>query len=579
MHSLIVVDHASFQYPGAGNSGVRAIKNITLEIDEGEFVAILGANGSGKTTLARHFNGLLLPDQGSVRVNGLDTRVKTSLGVIRQTVGMVFQHPEDQIVASTVEEDVAFGPENLGIESRRIRRRVDEAISAVGLEAHRLRAPHLLSAGQMQRLALAGVLAMRPRCVVFDEATTMLDPAGRRMALELMARLCEEGLTVIFVTHNMEEAAGASRVIVMQAGEVVFDGLPRAAFTDPRLASWGLEPPPAAVLAKRLRACLPGLGEAGLTMEEFLAALPAWTGPGLPPPAPKRGERGGGDAVIEVKDLEHVYMRDTPLAHSALQGIDLVVQKGRAHGLAGVTGSGKSTLLQHLNGLLRPQSGSVRVGAFQLGDVNTLTRDVVKTVGLVFQNPETQFFETYVGDEIAYGPRQLHLDGSLRERVRKAMELTGLDFECFKDRPSYSLSGGEQRKVALACVLAIQPKILLLDEPTAGLDPQSHREILGALRQLQDEGAGIVVSSHRMDDLAELVQDLTVLRKGRCVMDGAADELFESQEPIYEAGLEQPTAVRAAVRLRELGWPVPVSIVTPTQLEHALAGACRGARE
>ena len=161
-------------------------------------MAILGANGSGKTTLARHLNGLLLPDQGKVLVGGLDTRERKNPGKIRQWVGMVFQHPEDQIVATTVEEDVAFGPENLGLPAREIRRRVDEAIAAVGLEAHRQRPPHLLSAGQMQRLALAGVLAMRPRCVVFDEATTMLDPAGRRMALELMNELRSEGLTVCF---------------------------------------------------------------------------------------------------------------------------------------------------------------------------------------------------------------------------------------------------------------------------------------------------------------------------------------------------------------------------------------------
>jgi energy-coupling factor transporter ATP-binding protein EcfA2 len=253
-----------------------------------------------------------------------------------------------------------------------------------------------------------------------------------------------------------------------------------------------------------------------------------------------------------VKGLEHIYMRDTPLAHAALQGVDLVVQAGRAHGLAGVTGSGKSTLLQHMNGLLRPQQGSVRVGSFQLEDAKVQTRDVVKQVGLVFQNPETQFFETYVGDEIAFGPRQLGLDGSLRERVRQAMELVGLDFELFKDRLSFSLSGGEQRKVALACVLAIQPRILLLDEPTAGLDPRAHRDILDRLRQLQSEGVEIVVSSHRMDDLAELVQDLTVMRKGSAVMTGAAASLFEEHDPIYAAGLEQPGAVRAAVRLREL---------------------------
>jgi len=575
MNALIRVDQVEFRYPGS-QSSAPVLKDISLEFGEGEFVAILGSNGSGKTTLARHLNGLLLPTRGQVQVAGLDTRVKSNLGKIRQVVGMVFQHPEDQIVASTVEEDVAFGPENLGIESARIRRRVDEAISAVGLEAHRLRAPHLLSAGQMQRLALAGVLAMRPHCVVFDEATTMLDPAGRRMALELMSRLRQEGMTVIFVTHNMEEAAAASRVIVLRAGELVFDGPPQAVFADTRLAGWGLEPPPPVALARRLRGCLPGLSDNALTMEEFLSGLPAWGGRCKTDVEAARQDGKTPQAVIEVRGLEHVYLRGTPLAHQALEEIDLIVQAGQAHGLAGVTGSGKSTLLQHLNGLLRPQRGRVRVGPFVLDDPETRTGEVVKLAGLVFQNPETQFFETYVGDEIAYGPRQLKLEGSLRERVRQAMELTGLDFEAFKDRPSFSLSGGEQRKVALACILAIQPQYLLLDEPTAGLDPRAHREILTSLGHLQAGGVELVVSSHRMEDLAELTQDLTVLRKGRCVIDGPVQKVFAAEAELLGAGLEQPPAVRTAARLRALGWPVPDEVVTPALLEQAVAAACGG---
>jgi energy-coupling factor transporter ATPase len=575
MPPLIAVENLSFHYPGEKDRPLT-LKDVTFEVNPGEFIAILGANGSGKTTLARHLNGLLVPDQGRVLVNGIDTRERKFHGKISQQIGMVFQYPEDQIVATTVEEDVAFGPENLGLETSRIRRRVDEAIAAVGLEAHRNRPPHLLSAGQLQRLALAGVLAMRPRCVVFDEATTMLDPAGRRMAHELMKSLLSEGLSVVFVTHDMEEAALSNRVIVLQQGEVVFDGPPSQAFANDLLHSWGLEPPPAIKLARILSDCIPEIALHHLTMDDLLATLPSWKGD-RPNLIVEQDALPGGPAVIAVRELEHIYLEGTPLAHPALLGIDLNVSPDRAHGLAGVTGSGKSTVLQHLNGLLRPQKGSVRVGEYFLEDLRVLTRDVVKQAGLVFQNPELQFFEMYVGDEIAFGLRQMGWNGSLRGRVREAMETVGLDFEQLKDRPVHTLSGGEKRKVALASILANQTPILLLDEPTAGLDPQSHTEILAHLQNLRDQGKQLVVSSHRMDDLAELVQDLTVFRKGTSLFSGRASDLFQQSSELYAAGLEPPSAARAATRLREMGWPLPPGLVTAGKLREALQACKAGA--
>ncbi len=570
MQPLITTEKISFRYATEGGKTENVLEDISLAFYPGEFVAILGANGSGKTTLARHLNALLVPVSGRVLVRGLDTRERFNLKRIRQTVGMVFQHPEDQIVATTVEEDIAFGPENLGLPTAEIRRRVDEAIVAVGLEAHRHRSPHLLSAGQMQRLALAGVLAMRPDVVIFDEATTMLDPAGRRMAMELMQDLRADGVAVLFVTHDMEEAALADRVIVLQRGRVVFEGTPAEMFRHPRLDDWGLTLPPALALARELRAFFPEIPEV-LTTADLLQHLPV-NGQNFDSPVQDEFVHARPQEIqIEVEHLAHTYLEGTPLAHQALVDVNVQVGKGSSHAFIGVTGSGKSTVLQHLNGILRPQQGKVRVGEFDLTRPETETRAVTRVAGLVMQNPEMQFFEQYVGDEIAFGPRQMGVRENLAERVRWAMDMVGLDFEVFKDRLVFTLSGGEKRKVALASVLANRPEILLLDEPTAGLDPVSHRQILEKLSRLsREEGMTLVVSSHRMEDVAALSQDITAFRKGRDVLHGAAPEVFTQQEHLIEIGLDAPVAAQVANRLRELGWALPRGVVTPEQLVNAL---------
>ncbi|MBI4928585.1 MAG: ATP-binding cassette domain-containing protein [Anaerolineae bacterium] len=575
MQTIITVEDVHFEYTGEGGKGSPALQGVSLEIHEGEFTVLLGANGSGKTTLARHLNGLLTPTSGRVQVGRLDTRERANLGSIRQRVGMVFQHPENQIIATTVEEDVAFGPENLGLAPAEIRQRVDAAIEAVGLDAHRQRSPHLLSAGQMQRLALAGVLAMRPRCVIFDEATTMLDPAGRRMALELMTELRSAGMAVMFVTHNMQEVALADRAVVLASGRKVFEGTPRELFQRGELESWGLERPPAAALALRLGHLFGEDWRDVLSVAELLERLPA-SRKRCPSPAATHVEVHQPDAILQVQDLEHTYMLGTPLAYAALQGVDLAVRQGRAHGLIGVTGAGKSTLLQHLNGLLRPQKGSVTVLGLDLSDPQVTTRQVTRRVGLVMQNPEMQFFEQYVGDEIAYGPKQIDIDESLAARVRWSMEQVGLDFEQFKDRFTTTLSGGEKRKVALASLLAIKPEVLLLDEPTAGLDPHARSDVLRTLRRLGEEGMSVVLSSHVMEDVAALAADVTAFRKGQTALAGSAGEVFWDFERLNEIGLEAPVSARVAARLSELGWPIPRGVIIPDTLMNVVQSCLEG---
>ena len=246
MSEIIKVEHLAYTYPGVDDTpGVAVFKDMNLTVEEGSFVAVLGSNGCGKSTLAKHFNSILLPCGGKVWVCGLDTSDEEKIMAVRRKVGMVFQNPDNQIVANVVEEDVAFGPENLGIASPEIRHRVDKALKQVGMYEYREHAPHLLSGGQKQRIAIAGVIAMEPRCIVLDEPTAMLDPRGRREVMDTITRLNEEkGITVVLITHHMDEAARCKRVVVMHQGGIAADGTPQEVFSQVELLhSIGLAAP------------------------------------------------------------------------------------------------------------------------------------------------------------------------------------------------------------------------------------------------------------------------------------------------------------------------------------------------
>jgi energy-coupling factor transport system ATP-binding protein len=272
---IIEVENLTYSYSLDREAETRALDGINLSIAPGEFVVIIGRNGSGKSTLAKHFNALFLPVSGTVRINGMDTQDPRHLWRIRQTVGMVFQNPDNQIVSTTVEEDVAFGPENLGISPDEIRRRVDLALEWVGMSEYMRHAPHLLSGGQKQRVAIAGVLAMRPKCIVLDEPTAMLDPSGRREVLDTVKRLNkEDGITVVLITHFMNEAALGDRVVVMDAGKIVMDDVPRKVFSQVEvIRRLHLDVPQVTRLAYELGKCGVSVPQDVLTVEEFADAL------------------------------------------------------------------------------------------------------------------------------------------------------------------------------------------------------------------------------------------------------------------------------------------------------------------
>jgi len=570
--SFIDLHHVTYSYPAAVPDARPALNDVSLEIGEGEYIALVGANGSGKSTLARHLNALLVPDTGEVCVGGLGTRDQAHHPEIRRTVGMVFQRPDDQIIATMVAHDVAFGLENLGVPADEIRARVEATLRAVSLWDDRDRPPHMLSAGQAQRLALAGVLAMRPRCIVFDEATAMLDPAGRRTARRMMRELHAEGLTIVTITHRMGEVLDADRVVVLDRGSVAMDGTPAEIFSQPdSLNALGLDLPPVIQLARALATSLHGLPEGLATPPALVDAIDRLRHRAIAPPTGTSAGSGIPSPIIEAHGLGHTYMLGTPFARRALDRAEIAIGDGSAHGLIGATGAGKSTLMQHLNGLLRPQEGVVRVADYDLGDPRTNLRAVRHLVGLVFQHPEAQIFEQYVGDEVAYGPRLSGLRGlELRSRVRWAMDLVGLDFAAFKDRPTFALSGGEQRRVALASTLALRPQVLLLDEPTAGLDPRARDDLIGRLSHLRQGGTTLLVSSHEMADIAALTKTVTVMDAGRTPVQGPLAEVFADGEGLAHRGLTQPVVTQIAEGLRTRGWPLPSGITDIAVLVHTL---------
>ncbi len=275
MDEIIRMDHVTFTYPATEqHAAINALNDLSLSIEKGSFVAVIGQNGSGKSTMAKCINALLLPSEGTVWVNGYDTKDEAHLWDVRQSAGMVFQNPDNQIVSSVVEDDVAFGPENLGVDPPEIRRRVDEALEAVGMSAFKKNAPHLLSGGQKQRIAIAGAIAMRPQCIVFDEPTAMLDPKGRKEVMKIIRMLHEEGITCILITHFMEEAAQADRILILDDGHIYMDGTPREIFTDREtLMALGLNVPMIVDLVYQLQDLGIDLPSGIMEEEEFIDAL------------------------------------------------------------------------------------------------------------------------------------------------------------------------------------------------------------------------------------------------------------------------------------------------------------------
>ncbi len=544
---MIRIQNLYFHYPGEH----PALRDIDLEIHPGESVAIIGANGSGKTTLAHCLNGLQTPSTGCVLVDDMDTRDGEKLGLIRRKVGMVFQNPDDQLVATTVEGELAFGLENLALPRSEMIERVDRALIDFDLLSYRTAPPHRLSGGEKQRLAIAAASAMRPRYLVLDEPTALLDPQHRQQVGDLLHSLSQRfGIATILITQLPEEAVRAERVIALNAGDIFIQGTPREVFADiKRLRQAGLGAPFSRELSHSLKS-----RKIALDLDELIAN---WPNPKLredaqliaPPQDPTR-------LKITVEQVSHIYDANMPTRRQSLIDIDIAFFTGQIHALVGTSGSGKTTLAQHLNALLKPHQGRIVLDACDIW-----SRDLLWTrqrVGLVFQFPELQLFAETVAEDVAFGPRNLGYDAERVEKlVARALDWVGLPGKYFGSRMPLSLSGGEKRRAALAGVLAMDPEVLVLDEPTAGLDPRSTSSMCQLFAQLAAEGKTIVLITHDMDLVAQLAHSVTVLRHGTIAMAGAARSVLTRPDFTELTGLAPPTAVQLAARLEQRGIILP----------------------
>lgn len=521
--------HVTLRY---GNSA--ALDDVTLEVCRGERVCVLGANGSGKSTLASVICGLLAPDEGDVELAGhaVCTGGVPDLAAYRDArrqLGLVFQNPDDQIVTSVVADDVAFGPENLGVPRAQISVRVARELRRVAMEKYAHADPSRLSGGQRQRVCIAGALAMEPAVLVLDEPSSLLDVRGRAAIMRVMGRLAAAGATLVHVTHFMDEALAADRVVVMQHGHVALEGTPDEVFAAKNaqvIEALGLEMPFEARLAVALR-------QAG-------AAGGAIAAPGAPSDEkPAACAHTAEPLAILARDLGFSY---GPGAQ-ALDGVSLKVPVRATTAIVGQTGSGKSTLLRLLCGLEAADAGSLTVCG-----INAATkrgrRQVRRAVGYVMQHPERQLFAQTVAEDVAFGPRNQGLSAvEVEGRVAHALDLVGLADR--RDASPFELSGGQQRLAAIAGVLAMEPELLVLDEPTAGLDPRGRARLRALMADLAAHGVTLLQVTHSMEDAAR-ADHVVVLDQSHVLAAGTPAEVFcPANEPQLTAvglGLPRPLA-------------------------------------
>ncbi len=557
---MIQVQNLSFAYPG----NISVLQDINLDIPTGTCVAVIGANGSGKTTLARCFNGLHLPRDGRVLVDDLCTRDPSALFEIRKRIGMVFQNPDDQLVSTTVEAEIAFGLENLSVPTSRMQRRIDEILKVFHLEAYRRHPPHRLSGGEKQRVAIAAAVALQPRYLVLDEPTALLDPQARIEIGALLRRLRDQfGITTIHITQTPSEAAAAERIIVLHQGRLLYDAQPEKVYRHAgALQELGLDLPFACDLASRFSTRTKYPLGMHLTIDSLASALV----PGLaaaPTTWKKPAALQKGSIKLATEALTHIYDLGLPTERTAISAIYAEISSGSIVALVGRSGAGKTTLAQHFNALLKPHGGRVLLDGRDIWHKDCDSTGIRQRVGLVFQFPELQLFEETVALDVAFGPRNLGFSAAqIEASVNRSLQEVDLPREHFGQRSPITLSGGEKRRVALAGILAMAPEILVLDEPTAGLDGRTARKMSEVFLRLRQQGKTLVLITHNIDLVAELSTHIIVLEEGKIRHEGTTRDLLSDPDFPSWSGLEAPAPIQLTQALAARNCFVPSNLIT-----------------
>lgn len=556
---MIKIQNFTFYYGGAGKP---ALKNINLEIEDGEFVLVTGPSAGGKSSLCRCINGLI-PHfyggkvAGGVEVQGLNT-AQHSPKELATRVGMIFQDPENQLVTLDVEREIAFGLENLAFPRDLIAKRIEESLDTLGISALRHRPIHELSGGEKQKVAIASVLALHPETLILDEPTSELDPKSAEDVLSIAQRLNDElGITVILIEHRLDRVIQhVDRLVVLAGGIIIADGKTRNILHNnyQEIFDVGVGMPPVIKLAHQLETMGITGNRTPLSVKEgrmmFQGAFQRTSRQ-----SPQRGERSVGRPIIEVKKLWHVY----PDGPTALKNISLRISEGEFVAIMGRNASGKTTLVKHFNGLLKPTKGSVVVDGI---DTRKATiAELAKKVGFVFQNPNDHLFADTVEEEISFTLKNFGFDNEkIRLRVDQVLER----FELNEYRREYprALSGGEKQRVALASVLAIQPKILILDEPTRGMEYRLKAELMNFLHEYADQGNTVILVTHDVETVAEYADRVILLGEGKVVVDG------NKRDVLSKALLFSPQINRLVQAFEKYG--VPGDILTVAEALHLL---------
>jgi len=526
--SIVQIRDLTYSYRRQRNR--HALAGVNLEIFQGEFVTIAGRAGAGKSTLCYALNGLIPHSfggrmEGEVTVCGLKTR-RTFVPELARHVGFVLQNAESQLVGLTVEEDVCFGLENIALPRAEVARRATAALKTVRLENYAQRSPWTLSGGQKQRLAIAAALAFQPELLVLDNPTAELDPVGKQEVMSTLGRLNSElGVTLIVVNPELEEMLPyASRLVLMDAGKVTFQGKPAEVLNHTEeVEKVGLRLPDVVQVAIQLRARKRWSGPLPITVNDAVAGMRSLLPETREPHKAPLDNKTPLQPLIEMEAVSFSYPDGTPV----LRNITLTVQPGEFITLMGPNGAGKTTLAKHMNGLLVPTQGQVRVRGIDTR--RTTVASLAKTVGYVFQNPDHQLFRRSTAQELAFGPQNLGWSkGRVDDAVRTALHRLGGE-ERGREDPFF-MGLAERKLIAIASVLVMEPEVLVLDEPATGADHEATLRIMTYLAELQRQGMTIVIVTHDVSLTANYAQRVVALRAGEVVIDGPPSEVFSREE-------------------------------------------------